>query len=146
MAITRAKRRVVILIKKDTKTMRDFFVKLEGCSIIQSDAKTAFLEFDSRTSPEEWFDRGMGLFEVSNNGNVPCLFSLCHNLYDFFLVSYRMMTSKQLQTVSKQLAISLIFIGPRGNSRLLMDLFMTGKSHYENLLVHFLRREIMNIL
>jgi hypothetical protein len=85
VAITRAKHCVVILIKKDTKTMRDFFVKLEGCSIIQSDAKTAFLEFDSRTLPKEWFDRGMGLFEVNNNGNIPCLFSLFHNSFDFFL-------------------------------------------------------------
>eukprot|EP00804_Cyclotella_cryptica_P026502 CCRYP_008149-RB/>CCRYP_008149-RB protein AED:0.03 eAED:0.03 QI:2292/1/1/1/0.86/0.83/24/285/2253 len=63
VAITRAKRRVVILIKKDIQTMKEFFLKLEGCSIMQSDAKTAFLEFDSRTSSKEWFNRGMGLFE-----------------------------------------------------------------------------------
>ena len=64
VAITRAKRRVVILIKRDVATMRDFFESLEGVNIMKSDAKTAFLEFDSITSSEEWFQRGRKLFEV----------------------------------------------------------------------------------
>lgn len=64
VAITRAKRRVVILIKRDVATMREFFESLEGVNIMKSDAKTAFIEFDSVTSSEEWFQRGIELFEV----------------------------------------------------------------------------------
>lgn len=65
VAVTRAKRRVVILIKKNVMTMKEFFVNLEGCNIVETDAKTAFLEFDSTTSSDEWFDLGMKHFGVS---------------------------------------------------------------------------------
>jgi superfamily I DNA/RNA helicase len=64
VAVTRAKRRVVILIKRNVETMREFFLSLEGCNIVETDAKTAFLEFDSNTSSDEWFDLGMQRFEV----------------------------------------------------------------------------------
>ena len=64
VAVTRAKRRVVILVRRNVSTMRQFFASLENCRIEESDAKTAFLEFDSVTSSEDWFKRGMKLFEV----------------------------------------------------------------------------------
>ena len=62
VAITRAKRRVVILI--NSRKMREFFVSLDDCNIEESDAKVALLEFDSKTTREEWLNRGEELFEV----------------------------------------------------------------------------------
>jgi ATP-dependent exoDNAse (exonuclease V) beta subunit len=75
VAITRAKRRVVILIKRNVETMRDFFSSLEGCNIVETDAKTAFLEFDSTTSSEQWFELGKHHFEV-----LMCYYYYCLNL------------------------------------------------------------------
>ena len=62
VAITRAKRRVVILIK--TQKMKDFFMSLQGCNIEESDAIVALLEFDSATTTDEWLKRGDELFQV----------------------------------------------------------------------------------
>ena len=58
VAVTRAKRRVVILYKTGQikKT-------LQGCNIEESDAEAALLEFDSGTTTDAWFKRGMELFE-----------------------------------------------------------------------------------
>jgi len=62
VAVTRAKRRVVILTK--TQQIKEFFMSLQGCNIEESDAKVALLEFDSATTKEEWLKRGQELFEV----------------------------------------------------------------------------------
>ena len=64
VAITRAKRRVVILTKM--KDMKNFFLSLQGCNIEESAAKVALYEFDSETTRDEWLKRGMSLFEVRN--------------------------------------------------------------------------------
>ena len=61
VAITRAKKRVVILIKG--AEMRSFFLSL-NCDIEESDAKVALLEFDAKTTTEQWLNRGKELFEV----------------------------------------------------------------------------------
>ena len=61
VAVTRAKRRVVILYK--TGQIKDFFLSLQGCNIEESDAEVALLEFDSGTTTDAWFKRGMELFE-----------------------------------------------------------------------------------
>ena len=63
VAVTRAKRRVVLLIK--SQQMKDFFLSLEDCNIEESDAKVALLEFDSATTRDEWLRRGRELFSVS---------------------------------------------------------------------------------
>ena len=62
VAVTRAKRRVVILIKKNQPAMLDFFESL-GCDLEHVVASTAFLEFDTRTSPETWLKKGHEFFE-----------------------------------------------------------------------------------
>jgi hypothetical protein len=61
VAVTRAKRRVVILYK--TGQIRDFFLSLQGCNIEEADAEVALLEFDSGTTMDAWFKRGMELFQ-----------------------------------------------------------------------------------
>ena len=63
VAVTRAKRRVVILYK--TGQIKDFFMSLQsqGCTIEESDAEVALLEFHSGTTKDAWFKRGMELFE-----------------------------------------------------------------------------------
>jgi len=61
VAITRAKRRVVVLI--NSPKMRDFFMSLPNCNIEESDAKVALLEFDSTTTRDEWLKRGKQLFD-----------------------------------------------------------------------------------
>jgi hypothetical protein len=62
VAVTRAKRRVVILIKKGVPAMLDFFESL-GCDLEHVRASTTFLEFDTRTSPETWLKKGHEFFE-----------------------------------------------------------------------------------
>ena len=60
VAITRAKQRVVILVK--SAEMRKFFKSLqsEGCIIEEFDAKAALHEFqDPSATKEEWFEQGM---------------------------------------------------------------------------------------
>ena len=67
VAITRARQRVVILIK--SQKMKEFFMSLKGCNIEESDAKLALLEFDSKTTPDEWLKRGKELFDVRKLSN-----------------------------------------------------------------------------
>lgn len=62
VAVTRAKRRVLILIKKNQPAMLDFFESL-GCDLEYVMASTAFLEFDTRTSPATWLKKGHEFFE-----------------------------------------------------------------------------------
>ncbi len=59
VAVTRAQRRVVILVKKDNKNMKGFFESL-NCEEIN--AATIFEEFDHETTKEQWFARGMSLY------------------------------------------------------------------------------------
>jgi tetratricopeptide (TPR) repeat protein len=62
VAVTRAKRRVIILVKKSLPAMSDFFESL-GCDLERVRASTAFLEFDTQTSPETWLKKGHNFFE-----------------------------------------------------------------------------------
>ena len=62
VAVTRAKRRVVILAKSSVE--REFFSSLKGCNIEVTDAKVALLEFNSATSRDKWFEEGQKLFAV----------------------------------------------------------------------------------
>ena len=67
VAITRAKQRVVILIKNKTNTMIDFFQHLD-CNLKLQDAKTTFVEFDTETSLDDWFNKGQELFDEKGYG------------------------------------------------------------------------------
>lgn len=69
VAVTRAKERVVILLKKDVETQRRFFeATLENCDLQIEEALTVFAEFDrgSTTTPDQWFAKGQELFEEEN--------------------------------------------------------------------------------
>ena len=69
VAVTRAKERVVILLKKDVEAQRRFFEStLENCDLQIEEAITVFAEFDrgSTTTPEQWFAKGQELFEEEN--------------------------------------------------------------------------------
>ena len=69
VAVTRAKERVVILLKKDVEAQRRFFeATLENCDLQIEEAITVFAEFDrgSTTTPEQWFAKGQELFEEEN--------------------------------------------------------------------------------
>ena len=67
VAITRAKRRVVILIKNKTNTMIDFFQHLD-CNLEFQDAKTTFVEFDTETSLDDWLNKGQEIFDEERYG------------------------------------------------------------------------------
>jgi ATP-dependent exoDNAse (exonuclease V) beta subunit len=57
VAVTRARRRVVILYKQRDKAMRIFFESLK-CDLEMSEASVIMLEFDKATTNKEWFDEG----------------------------------------------------------------------------------------
>lgn len=99
VAFTRAKRRVVVLIKSNVSTMKDFFLKLEDCNIIETDAKTAFLEFNSDTSPDEWFERGMSLFEVHLADNTLLYFIL--QILDSLHITISLLTGRRVEDCSR---------------------------------------------
>lgn len=60
VAVTRAKQRVVILVKQESNVMKDFFSIY--CKINYSDSKILLTEFDTKTSKEDWLNRGHELF------------------------------------------------------------------------------------
>ena len=62
VSITRAKRRVVVLVKKD-QAMKAFFDSLD-CGLEKSDANAVMLEFNVETADREWFDEGQSNFKV----------------------------------------------------------------------------------
>eukprot|EP00977_Amphora_coffeiformis_P013898 scaffold3784_cov174-Amphora_coffeaeformis.AAC.3 len=62
VAITRAKRRVVILTKKSNKVVREFFHNLNA-GVEDTDSSILALEFDKQTTEQEWFDRGIELLK-----------------------------------------------------------------------------------
>jgi hypothetical protein len=64
VAITRARRRVVVLIKNKNSAMRDFFDSLE-CNLDKdlSDASVISLEFEKETTAGMWRERGSEFFE-----------------------------------------------------------------------------------
>lgn len=62
VAVTRARRRVVILIKRDVNTMSTFFQNL-NYTFEEADATVVLQEFQKQTTTAEWFERGMQLFK-----------------------------------------------------------------------------------
>jgi len=63
VAVTRAKERVVLLVKKESPAMHKFFESLQ-CDLFLEDANVVFMEFDrGTTTPDEWFRKGNQLFE-----------------------------------------------------------------------------------
>ena len=62
VAVTRAQRRLVILVKKGIPEMRAFFDCLD-CDYQQDGAEMVLQEFDKVTTPEMWRDRGRRLFQ-----------------------------------------------------------------------------------
>ena len=62
VAVTRAKRRVIILVKRDSDLMNHFLHVL--CKIIFSDNTILLTEFDNKTSAEDWLMRGQKLFDI----------------------------------------------------------------------------------
>eukprot|EP00957_Ditylum_brightwellii_P150346 11448451-Ditylum_brightwellii.AAC.1 len=63
VAVTRAKRRVVILVKRTSDTMKKFFSSLDYDLDFYPDTKKLLSEFNVCTSKEEWLHRADGLFE-----------------------------------------------------------------------------------
>ena len=62
VAVTRAQRRLVVLVKKGVPEMRAFFNSLD-CKFQQEGAEMVLREFDKVTTPEMWVDRGRRLFK-----------------------------------------------------------------------------------
>jgi hypothetical protein len=62
VAVTRAKRRVVILIKQKDSAMLSFFQTL-NCDLESVDEGLLRVEFDSETKSETWLEEGLKLFE-----------------------------------------------------------------------------------
>ncbi|CAB9513161.1 polymerase alpha-associated DNA helicase A [Seminavis robusta] len=60
VAVTRAQRRVVILIKNEIDNMHAFFRELD-CEEMQ--ASVVFQEFNRETTSEQWFDQGVQHFD-----------------------------------------------------------------------------------
>ena len=61
VAITRAKRRAVILVNRNCDTMVKFFTEL-GCDLEFTPVEFTLVEFDSETSISEWLKKGHALF------------------------------------------------------------------------------------
>jgi hypothetical protein len=61
VAVTRAQRRVVILVKDEIPEMMDFFANL-NCDLENADGRV-FEEFNCDTSTQEWFERAQKLFK-----------------------------------------------------------------------------------
>lgn len=66
VAVTRAQRRVVILVKEDTPSMIEFFDSL-NCELERAD-QTIFHEFDCNTSAEEWYEKAQRLYRNNQFG------------------------------------------------------------------------------
>ena len=62
VAVTRAKRRVVILVKKGSDTMLKFFTSLDYELNYHADTNKLFNEFNTSTSKEQWLQRADDLF------------------------------------------------------------------------------------
>ena len=62
VAVTRAQRRVVVLVKKQLLSMHAFFKHLH-CDFQILDASTILQEFDRETTSEKWFERAQELFQ-----------------------------------------------------------------------------------
>jgi len=79
VAVTRAKRRVVVLIKRKDIAMRSFFRGL-GCDIETiNDPKQLQVEFDCETSAETWYQKGVDLFEEGHFGLAASCFAAANN-------------------------------------------------------------------
>lgn len=75
VAVTRAKRRVVLLIKRKDIAMRNFLGNL-GCDIEPiSDPKELQVEFDCKTTAASWYQRGVDLFEEGHFGLAASCFA-----------------------------------------------------------------------
>jgi len=63
VAVTRAKRRVVILVKPSNASMVEFFTSGLNCSLEFAEPDSVMQEFDRETSHENWYEKGMAFFQ-----------------------------------------------------------------------------------
>jgi ATP-dependent exoDNAse (exonuclease V) beta subunit len=64
VAVTRARRRVVVLINKNVDTMIAFFKYFQEIEKSDwSDAEVVMMEFNREVSIQQWFDEGTRYFE-----------------------------------------------------------------------------------
>ena len=63
VAVTRAKRRVVILVKRKSDSMLKFFSSLDYAINFHEDTEKLFSEFNTFTSNKQWFERAEELFQ-----------------------------------------------------------------------------------
>ena len=80
VAVTRAKRRVVILVKRSNRLMLKFFTTLLDCNLDFIDALTIMKEFNVMTSPSSWFESGQYYFEDKNYKLAANCFSAANSL------------------------------------------------------------------
>ncbi|CAB9498814.1 polymerase alpha-associated DNA helicase A [Seminavis robusta] len=79
VAITRARKRVVVLVKNG-RLHREFFKKLPCESELkESDAKEALLDFDGETDVEDWFVAGETYYKNENYGLAESCFIRASN-------------------------------------------------------------------
>lgn len=64
VAVTRAKRRVVVLTRGNSDST--FFKNLECNALEVSEASVALLDFDRETSDADWFEEGKRYFQNEN--------------------------------------------------------------------------------
>lgn len=78
VAITRARRRVIILAKKNLKFMARFFEEL-GCDLEWGEASIVMREFDTKTSHEDWYKEGLKYFLQENYPIAKSCFNAANN-------------------------------------------------------------------
>jgi hypothetical protein len=75
VAVARAKRRVVVLVKKNESAMEGFVRSLEA-NIEESEAEVILKEFEKVTTPTEWFEQGKNFFDdLRYNLSASCFVS-----------------------------------------------------------------------
>lgn len=75
VAVTRAKRRVVILVRRKDSKMKLFLDSLDCDIEIIKDPKQFQAEFDTETSAETWHQKGLDLFDDEHFGLAASCFS-----------------------------------------------------------------------
>lgn len=81
VAITRAKRRVVILVRSDVDKMLEFFTEhLSACRLEFMEARRIMAEFDTKTRPEVWFRKGREYFDDEKYKLASSCFAAARNM------------------------------------------------------------------
>ena len=80
VAVTRAKRRVVILVQRSNKLMLEFFTKFLDCNLEFLDALTIIKEFNIMTSEKSWYEKGYFFFQDKNFKFAASCFSAAKSL------------------------------------------------------------------